>query len=90
MSATSVRLQPDVESALEATSAQLGRSKGWVINEALREYIARQDQAQQRWAQTLGALDAVARGEVVDGASVHDWLRGWGGDAETDGPDRAR
>lgn len=90
MSTTSVRLQPDVEIALEATSNRLGRSKGWVINEALREYIARQDRAQQRWQQTLEALDAVARGEVVAGADVHDWLREWGGDAETDAPGAQR
>ena len=90
MSATSVRLQPDVETALETTSRQLGRSKGWVINDALREYIARQDQAQQRWQQTLDALDAVARGDVVAGTDVHDWLREWGSDAETDAPGAQR
>ena len=87
MSATSVRLQPDVEYALDTTATQLGRSKGWVINEAVREYVVRHEQAQQRWQQTLEALDAVARGELVAGEAVHDWLRGWGTARESHAPE---
>ena len=90
MSTTSVRLQPDVEIALEATSNQLGRSKGWVINEALREYIARHDEAQHRWQQTLAALDSAARGEVVEADAVHGWRRSWGSEAESEAPGQGR
>ena len=39
MGVTTVRLQADVEQHLEAIAGRLHRSKGWVINQALSEYI---------------------------------------------------
>ena len=41
MSVTTVRLQAEVEQHLEAIASRLHRSKGWVINQALSEYIER-------------------------------------------------
>jgi len=49
MGVTSVRLQPEVEESLEAIALKLHRSKGWLINQALREYIGREQQATLRW-----------------------------------------
>ena len=78
MSVTTVRLQPDIEEGLESMASKLHRSKGWVINQALREFMARQQQEQVRWQETLKAMDSVAKGQVVSGEAVHDWLRSWG------------
>jgi len=78
MSVTTVRLQPDVEAGLEAISGKLHRSKSWVINQALKEFVARQEQEQIRWQETLKAMDSVAQGRVVSGEAVHNWLRSWG------------
>jgi predicted transcriptional regulator len=78
MGVTSVRLQPEVEDGLEAMSGRLQRSKSWLINQALREYIARESLAEERWRETLGALESLKAGKVVEGENVHAWLRSWG------------
>ncbi len=82
MSVTSVRLQPKIEQSLEAIAAKLNRSKSWLINQALEEFIQKQDVEQQRWQETLQALDAVGQGRVVSGSDVHTWLKSWGTDSE--------
>lgn len=86
MGVTSIRLQPDVESSLETMAGKLHRSKNWLINEAIREYAARQELEQTRWKQTLGAIESVAQGQAVAGESVHAWLRSWGSEHELPPP----
>jgi len=78
MSVTTVRLQPEVEVGLEAMAGKLHRSKSWVINQALREFVERQEQEQTRWQETLNAMESVAQGRAVSGEAVHAWLRSWG------------
>ncbi len=78
MSVTSIRLQPELESGLEAMSDKLHRSKNWLINQAIREFMARQESDQSRWTETLAAMESVANGNVVSGQSVHAWLESWG------------
>lgn len=78
MSITSVRLQPEVEQGLEAMAASQERSKSWLINQALKEYIERQAQEKTRWQETLTAMDSVAKGQVVSSEAVHAWLDSWG------------
>ena len=79
MGVTTVRLQPEVESGLEAISEKLHRSKNWLVNQAIREFVQRQELEQQRWAETLSSLESVAQGKVVPGPDVHAWLASWGG-----------
>jgi predicted transcriptional regulator len=78
MTVTTVRLQPEVEAGLEAVADQLHRTKSWVINQAIREYLERRQLEQTRWQETLEAMDSVAQGKVVSGEAVHSWLRSWG------------
>lgn len=82
MSVTTVRLQPELEERLEAMSGTLQRSKSWLINQALREFIQRQQQDQERWQETLQAMASVAQGKVVSSEAVHAWLESWGEAAE--------
>jgi predicted transcriptional regulator len=86
MSVTSIRLQPDVESGLEAITETLQRSRNWVINEAVREYIAKQSLESERWEQTRSAIESVAAGHVLDGEAVHRWMRSWGTPGELPPP----
>lgn len=86
MSVTTVRLQPDVEESLEAMADRLHRTKSWLINQALREFIDNQVIEQSRWADTVKAMDSVARGHVVSGYAVHGWLQTWGSDKEAQPP----
>lgn len=86
MGVTTVRLQPELEQGLEAAADRLHRSKSWLINQALREFLARQKLEQARWQQTLQAMDSVAAGNVVSGDAVHAWLNSWGSEVELPAP----
>mgnify|MGYP001187636344 FL=1 len=86
MSVTTVRLQAEVEQHLEAIANKLHRSKGWVINQALSEYIERQQREQERWNQTLEAMESAAQGKLVDASEVHSWLNSWGTENEQEAP----
>ncbi len=87
MSVTTVRLQAEVEQQLEVIASRLHRSKGWVINQAVAEYIEKQKVEQERWAQTLDAMESAAQGKVVDASEVHNWLSSWGTNKEQDAPE---
>ena len=78
MGVTTVRLQADIEQQLEIIASRLQRSKGWVISQALAEYIDKQELEQERWRQTLDAMESAANGKLVDASEVHDWLNSWG------------
>jgi len=86
MGITSVRLQPEVAESLEATSSRLQRSKSWLINQALREFFAKEATDVERWQATLGALESLNAGRVVEGELVHKWLRSWGTPEELSAP----
>lgn len=86
MSITSVRLQPDVQEGLEGIAQKLQRSKSWLINQAVREYIDRTEAGAARWTATLDALESLAAGRVVEEEAVHDWLRTWGTAEEMPAP----
>ncbi|WP_437884023.1 CopG family ribbon-helix-helix protein [Pseudomonas sp. LRF_L74] len=78
MSVTTVRLQPELEENLGAMAEKLHRSKSWIINQALKEFFERQALEQNRWQETLQAMESVAQGKVVSGEAVNTWLQSWG------------
>lgn len=86
MGVTTVRLQPELEMRLDEVAAKLHRSKSWVINQALREFVGKEAEAESRWRETLAAIDSVQAGRVLSGDSVHDWLRSWGAADEKRAP----
>ncbi len=86
MSVTSVRLQPDIESSLEQLTKRLNRSKSYIINEALRRFIAQQSQEELRWQETLQAIDAVRSGQQIESDQVTEWLESWGDPGELNPP----
>ncbi|MET0357042.1 MAG: ribbon-helix-helix protein, CopG family [Cellvibrio sp.] len=90
MSVTTVRLQPELEQSLVAMSNTMNRSKSWLINQALKEFVERQTLEQERWRQTLEAMESVAKGQVVAAEDVHNWLETWGTDNELLAPKAAK
>ncbi|PMR71739.1 hypothetical protein CR158_10385 [Halomonas heilongjiangensis] len=50
------------------------------------EDIEKRERDQERWQQTLDAIESATQGEVVDASEVHDWLKSWGTDKEKDAP----
>ena len=86
MSVTSVRLQTELELPLDELAGKLSRSKNWIINQAIKDYIEAQTLEETRWQETLQALESVRQGKVVDGDTVHEWMKSWGTDNELDVP----
>lgn len=78
MSITSIRIPDEVEKPLESLSKKLDRSKNYLINQAIREFIARQALEDSRWQETLNALESVKAGKTVDEEDVNAWLNSWG------------
>ena len=78
MSITSVRLNSDVERPLEHLAKKLDRSKSYLINQAVKEFIARQSVEDSRWEQTLEAIESINQGKAIDEDDVNAWLNSWG------------
>jgi len=86
MSVTSVRLQPEIESPLEHLAKKLDRSKNYLINLAIKEFIERKSIDDKRWNETLEAIDSVKSGKVIDEKDVNNWLDSWGTSNELEPP----
>jgi len=86
MSVTSIRLQSEIERPLESLAIKLDRSKNYLINLAIKEFIARKEIADQRWVETLEAIDSVKSGREISEEEVNEWLESWGSDDELKPP----
>jgi predicted transcriptional regulator len=86
MGITSVRLSPEVEEKLAAVAERARRTKSWIINEAVRDYLGRLGEDEKRWQETLEALASVRAGRVVEGDDVLEWIASWGKKAEKKPP----
>ena len=86
MSTTSFRLDDELQEKLESTAARLKRTKGWLINEAVRQYIEREEIRTRMLSQTEEALADIEAGRIVSGEEVLNWLKTWGTEAEISAP----
>ena len=64
----------------------MDRSKNYLINQAIKEFVARQALEDSRWEQTLEALNSVKEGKALDEDSVVSWLKSWGENDEVAPP----
>lgn len=78
MSITSIRLSKDIEKPLESLAEKLDRSKNYLINQAIKEFLARQSVQESRWADTLEALESIKSGKSLNEHDVNAWLNTWG------------
>jgi len=86
MSTTSFRLDDDLQEKLETTANRTKRSKGWIINDALRRYIEQEELKERILAETQEALADIEADRVVSGEEVMKWLETWGTAVETKTP----
>ena len=82
MSITSVRLPSEIDHALSDAAQKLQRSKSWLINQALKEFLEREKLLQSRWDDTAEAMESVAAGRIISGDAMHEWLQSWGSSDE--------
>lgn len=88
MSATTVRLSKEVEQALNKLAERTERSRSWLINRAVEEYLLRDQNERERWDQTLHAIEQAAQGNLVAAVPVRDRIRSWGTAEESGAPHR--
>ncbi len=86
MSITSIRLTDDIDKPLESLAKKLDRSKNYIINQAIREFLLKQSLEDSRWQETLEALESIKAGKSIDEADVSAWLNSWGTGAKTTPP----
>ena len=83
MPVTSVRIEDDLHGRLERLAKREQRTRGWLINEALRAYLEQEERRAERYRQSLEALEEIEAGApTVDGEVVHEWIASWGTDDE--------
>lgn len=78
MAITSIRLNDDIDKPLEFLAKKLDRSKNYLINQAIREFLAKQSLENSRWEDTLEALESIKAGKSIDEGDVNSWLNSWG------------
>jgi predicted transcriptional regulator len=86
MGVTSVRLNSEVEAPLNKLAQRLDRSKNYLINQAVKEFIARQVMEDSRWEDTLKALASIKEGKLIDESEVTSWIKSWGTNSESSPP----
>lgn len=86
MSITSIRISDDVNKPLESLAKKLDRSKSYIINQAIKEFLARQSLDDARWQETLVALESIQAGKTLDEENVNAWLNSWGTGNRTSPP----
>ena len=86
MGVTSIRLSKDVEVPLERLARKLERSKNYLVNQAIKEFVVRQSMEEIRWSDTVEALESVKAGRLVDSEEVSEWLKSWGSNSQKPPP----
>lgn len=86
MTVISVKIKAEIEEPLEQLSVNLDRSKDYLINLAIKEFLKRQAMEETQWLETLEALDSVRSGKEIDENIVNSWLESWGTDKEKAAP----
>ena len=86
MSITSFILDNDLQDKLDAIADKLKRTKGWIINEALRKYIKQEDRKLKMLEETEEAIADIEANRIISGEEVRQWLETWGSLPEKDAP----
>ncbi len=88
MRVTNIQLQDDLEQPLAQLAEKLNQSRNWIINEAVKEFLEQRSFDEQRWQDTLTALDSVKNGKSISAVKVESWLASWGTAEEQAAPHR--
>ena len=86
MPMTSVRMPDQLMDKLEAIAKKLDRSKGWIIKDAVSQYVDCIDRKEKLLVETRQALSDIESGKVIDGDEVMAWIESWGSENEKSAP----
>lgn len=79
--ATSVKLDDELTDRIKQLAEARQRSPHWIMREAIREYVDRQEAQDAFKAEAMAAWRHYKKtGLHVTGDEVRDWLKTWGSD----------
>lgn len=82
-----VRLEPELEQRLTVLAKKTKRSKSYLTKEALRDYIDRLENQEQRRQETLERWEAYEQtGNTIEHNAMTNWLETWGDEKEKSCP----
>jgi predicted transcriptional regulator len=86
MSVTNIELYDELEQPITQLAEKLNQSRNWIINEAVKEFLEHRALEEQRWQETLPALNSVKNGNSIAGEKIETWLASWGTPQEQSAP----
>ena len=85
--ATSVKLDDDLKSRIQRLADLRRRSAHWIMREAIRDYVEREEARESFKQEALASWTAYQEtGQHLTGKEVRDWLNTWSKDGETEIP----
>jgi len=85
--ATSVKLDEDLKSRIQHLAEMRNRSAHWIMCEAIRDYVAREEARESFKQEALASWKAYQEtGRHLTGKETRDWLNTWGTDKESELP----
>ncbi|ODT49727.1 CopG family ribbon-helix-helix protein [Devosia sp. 63-57] len=85
--AVSVKLDDDMRERIQALAESKQRSAHWIMREAIRGYVEREEARRRFDEATVEALEEFeATGLHLTAEEVFGWLDTWGTDEETEAP----
>lgn len=86
--ATSVKLDDELKNRIQKLADIKHRSAHWIMREAIRDYIEREEAKENFKQEALASWTAYQEtGRHLTGQEVREWLNTWGSDNETEVPD---
>ena len=85
--ATSVKLDDDLKSRIQQLADARHRSAHWIMREAIRDYVEREEAREDFKQEALASWTAYQEtGRHLTGQEVRNWLNTWGTDEEKEIP----
>ena len=86
--ATSLKLDNTLKSRIQHLATIRHRSAHWIMCEAIRDYIAREEARESFKQEALASWTAFREtGKHLSNQEVRDWLKKWGTNKETEIPE---
>lgn len=83
--ATSIKLDDDLKSRIQHLADMRRRSAHWIMREAIRDYVEREEARESVKQEALASWAAYQETEQhLTGQEVRDWLNTWGTEKETE------
>ena len=85
--ATSVKLDDDLKTRLQHLADVRQRTAHWIMREAIREYVEREEAKEDFKQEALASWTAYQEtGQHLTGQEVREWLSAWGTERESEIP----